>query len=409
MPVLPIIADAGSYRPCIQDLLADGEEVRNYWLDLFVAHIGTLAELPVDGDRLAGRPEWEAFRQDYLAGLAELRRDPARRGRLTVLELTQYREERFAAHGIVDPFADLKRRENDLALRMLPDVLRDIDATPPARRDERLVRGLFAGNLFDMGSKAAVDAFTESPAQERPTLAGAYTSQPAASFDFVATRDKVRPRPWPIDQLDDWLDHWASHCLRVEQTHGAHCSTPDAQHSFPRGVPPYRQALFFVDNAGPDIILGVIPFVRHLAGMGTSVVLAANSKPALNDVTAAELRSILDACRRLDIALAALLRDGRISVVESGCTAPLIDLADVTPQCCAAAADSDLLILEGMGRAIESNYDACFTIDTIKIALIKDAMVARILGVELFDPVFRFDQHDSPCGKPGAANLRQDA
>ena len=48
-------------------------------------------------------------------------------------------------------------------------------------------------------------------------------------------------------------------------------------------------------------------------------------------------------------------------------------------------------MLEGMGRAIESNFDAVFSIDTIKIALIKDTMVAHVIGVELFEPVFRFE------------------
>lgn len=35
--------------------------------------------------------------------------------------------------------------------------------------------------------------------------------------------------------------------------------------------PPHRCALFFVDNSGVDIILGVYPFVRELLSRGTEV------------------------------------------------------------------------------------------------------------------------------------------
>jgi len=374
MPALSILADPAAYRPCIQDLLADGDEVRNYWLDLFVAHLDTLAALPMPNGRLDRDSRWPALRRDYLAGLTELRREPNRRGRLNVLELTRFREERFAAAGIEDPFAELKRRENALALRALPNVLREIDAAPPLRRGELLIRGLLAGNLFDMGSKAAVDAYASS----------------SAAFDFAAMRGRLPARPWPIDDLDAWWNRLspASDCSRAEATPRPR---PGALGPGALAAGPYRQVLFFVDNAGPDVILGAIPLARELAGRGTRVVLAANSRPALNDVTAAELPLILDTCIEADSRLAELLGDGRITVVDSGCDAPLIDLAAVSPSCCAAAAESDLLILEGMGRAIESNFDARFTVDVLKIALIKDRMVAGILGVELFDPVFRFE------------------
>ncbi len=353
MPVLPLIADPASYRPCIQDLLADGPEVRDYWLTLFEEHVQTLAKLPIGGALLCDQQPWPAFRRDYLAGLAELRARPDLRGRLTVLELTVYREEMFAAHGIHDPFRDLKTRENELALRLAPALLREIDDAPPTQRGLLLVRGLFAGNLFDMGSRAVVSAFEEG------------------LFDFAAARAGVRSRPWPIDDFDAWA------------------------HRLGEARPVYRQALFFVDNAGPDVVLGAVPLARELARAGTCVVLAANSKPALNDVTADELHQLLGRMRSLDSLIDALLRDDRIAVVPTGCESPLIDLSCLTPECCRAAAESDLLILEGMGRAVESNFDARFNVDTLKLALIKDKMVARILSVDLLDPVFRFEPLNS--------------
>lgn len=350
MAVLPLLENPEAYVPCIQDLLADGESVRAYWLTLFERHVETLACLRVSGGRLDAQPAWPSFHRDYLAGLAELRREPAARGALTVLELTRYRDEKLAAHGFIDPFLDLKQRENRLAAEQLAEVLRDIDRTPWPKRGERLATGLFAGNLFDMGSRAAVDAFE------------------GRGFDFAAARKRVAPRPWAVDDLDAWIE-------RV---------------SGPR--PAYRQAIFFVDNAGPDIVLGALPLARALADGGICVALAANSEPALNDITAPELRGLLEELRTVDKRLDAHLREKRLMVVASGCASPLIDLSDVDPSCCAAAAESDLLILEGMGRAIESNYDTRFNVDTVKLALIKDPMVARVIGVRLFDPVFKFER-----------------
>ena len=58
-------------------------------------------------------------------------------------------------------------------------------------------------------------------------------------------------------------------------------------------APTYRKALIFVDNAGSDILLGMLPFVRVLLQQGVAVVLAANSKAVINDITAEELSALL--------------------------------------------------------------------------------------------------------------------
>lgn len=364
MPTLPLLAEPATYRPCIQDLLAGSPESRAYWLDLFVAHLATLGDLPAEGHRWRDDPRWPTFTDDYLAGLEALRRQPNLRGPLNVLELTRYREERFAAHGFIDPFAELKQRENAMAMAVLPGVLGELDALPPRPRAVRLAQGILAGNLFDMGAKAAIDAVAAHAASNSEPSG---PSSNVNGLDFAAVRRRLRPRPWAVDDLDAWLG-------RLEDP-----------------APPYQQALYFVDNSGPDAVLGVLPLARELLRMGTRMVLAANHRPALNDVTATELCSILDYCQYIDERLGAAWREGRLAVVDSGGAAPLIDLTELTPECCAAAAESDLLVLEGMGRAIESNYDARFTVDTIKLALIKDPMVAHVLGVRLFDPVFRFE------------------
>ncbi len=44
-----------------------------------------------------------------------------------------------------------------------------------------------------------------------------------------------------------------------------------------------------------------------------------------------------------------------------------------------------------MGRAVESNYDARFDCDCLKLAMIKDEGVASAMGAEVFDLICRFE------------------
>jgi hypothetical protein len=43
-----------------------------------------------------------------------------------------------------------------------------------------------------------------------------------------------------------------------------------------------------------------------------------------------------------------------------------------------------------MGRAVESNSDAKFGVDCIRLAILKDAMVAKRIGGGLYDCVCKF-------------------
>jgi hypothetical protein len=110
-------------------------------------------------------------------------------------------------------------------------------------------------------------------------------------------------------------------------------------------VSPYKRVIMFVDNAGADVVLGMLPFARELLRMGSEVggagthccwgllmvacrgasqlsdvvpsflmahacvhklqvVLVANSLPAINDITAAELKSVSPACFMVSAAIA---------------------------------------------------------------------------------------------------------
>jgi type II pantothenate kinase len=204
-----------------------------------------------------------------------------------------------------------------------------------------VVEGVFAGNIFDMGAAGSARLLMEG------------------KLDFFATRNKLARRPWLIDQFDAFAD---------------------------RARGGWKKCVFFVDNAGADFCLGAVPFMRWLARRGTEVILAANERPTLNDMTVSEVRDWWPRLCEVEPSLT----DLPIQIVSTGTGEPLIDLRRVSPELNAASGDADLVIIEGMGRGVESNLNASFTCDTANLAMLKDAHVAHRLGGKLFDVVCRF-------------------
>jgi type II pantothenate kinase len=348
VPILCQLSDPAGYRPFDWDLRADPADL-NYWLGLFETFPGNI-ERRLREDGLAGDDfdeRWRAFCEAYQAGI-DLRRAAPVRNDVTTITLGEFRQRMLDEYGWPDPYARLKKRENDLAAPLYPQVVARIDAAAARDRWELLLCGVFAGNMFDLGSPATIELYHRG------------------EISFPAMLERIPPRPWFIDDADAVIDR---------------LSSPD----------PWRQALFFVDNAGTDIVLGVVPLVREMARGGTQVVLAANSTPALNDVTIAELDPLLRQLASADAVLAELLGADQITTVASGSGSPLIDLSRISNACDAAAAASDLIVLEGMGRGVESNWRQSFKCDVCRIALVKDACVAKWLACDLFQPVCRFD------------------
>ncbi len=346
MAVLCKLADTAGYVASDWDLLSDPAG-REYWIGHFTQHTETMLHLcAAQGTDPAAMA---AFQKELLAELDRLRADPTSWGALTILSFDERRERLLRKHGIADPYAQVKQRENAAALGLMVEVLAELDDLTGPPLIEALVRGIFAGNIFDLGSLATIDNYHQE------------------GMDFHATRERQPARPWRVDDFD---------ALSARLLDG----------------PPYRQVLFFVDNAGADLILGCLPLARHLARGGTRVVLAANTTPSLNDITWDELQGVLDRTAQIDPVLAGLLTEGRIDTVPSGCGTPLIDLSDISDACNDAARPADLIILEGMGRSIESNFHVAFTCDVLKIALLKDEKVAQRLGGALYDQVCRFER-----------------
>jgi type II pantothenate kinase len=342
------LADPSSYVACPEDLATDAA-AREYWVELFKRHVNTLLEMGVAAEVARGAEAGavaaraDACRDRLYAKFDRFKESPGGQGRVTILTLDAWRDRLVREAGFDDPFVDLKNRENERMLPLLPEVCREIDALVGEDRLRAVVEGVFAGNIFDMGSEVTAKQFL------------------GKSVDFFATRGKICPRPWLVDDFN----------LLVERLVLGE---------------PHRKAVFFIDNAGSDFLLGALPMMRWMGQRGTRVVLAANERPTLNDMTVHDVRAWWPRVVETEPSIGAL----PIEIVSTGTGEPLIDLSAVSDELNRAAADADFVILEGMGRGVESNFEARFDCDALNIAMVKDKWVAQRLGGKVYDVVCRF-------------------
>ena len=344
-----LLGDPAEYAVTDPDLVADGE-ARTYWLGLFEKHFeDVLASAKITYGRTHSR-QIEAARRQFGEALAGLRDDPSADNPLGVVQFCRLREKALRDHGLYDPFRHIKTKANQTAAGQYPHLIRRLTALPAEQRWEQLIRGIFAGNIFDLGSAA--------------TMGYAQTE-----VDFDAVIEKIKPRPWLLDDFDDLA----------------------AMLPLAAGEPaPWAKVVFFVDNAGADFVLGVMPLARQLAAHAAHVVLAANELPSLNDITADETVQLVQELADLDDDLASYVQAGLFEVVSTGNDIPLIDLSEVSDELNTAADDADLVILEGMGRSVESNLDTAFAVDAIQLCLLKDPTIAARVNGEVFDCVCMF-------------------
>jgi len=348
-----LLADIEKYIAHDWDLTGD-HNGRSIWLDHFAGHFEmTLENAAVQYGRKAGK-QISAARESFLAMIQKLRTDPTAFGkRLDIMELCRLRDTTLRNHGMKDPFFHIKQRENASASKLYSQIVRKLHILDGNDKWLRLIQSVFAGNVFDLGSAATMHL------ADVPT-------------DFQAAVENVPPRPWLVDNFDRLAEDMMS--------------APPAK---------WAKAVIFVDNAGSDFILGVMPLARELALAGTKIVLAANELPSLNDITADETINVVEDLAGRDEDLAALISAGMFEVVSTGNTSPLIDLSDVSDELNEATSDAELVVLEGMGRAIESNFDARFTVDAMHLAMLKDEQVACRIGGEVFDCVCKYTPANS--------------
>ncbi|KAF6033841.1 PANK4 [Bugula neritina] len=246
-----------------------------------------------------------------------------------------------------------KQRENEDSLHLFRSRIQKLDQLSVYDKWMALAKGVLAGNLFDWGAKAVVEMLESD------------------SLSFDVALSKLQERPWLHDDLDRWLERMTSR-------------------------PPYRCVGIFCDNSGADIVLGIIPLAREFLRQGTKVVLCANSEPVVNDITFLELNILIKRIAADCPIISQATKDGGLLVMETGQASPCLDLRFVDENLCSKLVEleTDLLILEGMGRSIHTNLSTHFLCDSLKVALIKNNWLARRLGGgNMFSVVFKYDSN----------------
>ncbi|KAH9564934.1 hypothetical protein CY35_04G050200 [Sphagnum magellanicum] len=375
----PLLADPKNYEPNTVDLSDQTE--REYWLRILFGNLPDLVEKAVasEGGTDDARRRGDAFARAFKAHLARLREEPAAYGKLGLANLLEMREECLREFHFHDVYMAIKERENEAALTVLPDLLAELDSLEPAARMLALIEGVLAANIFDWGSRACVELYHSGTIIEI----------------YRMSRNKMK-RPLRVDNFEAFQKKFIG----------------SAGNEGSEKLVPHKRALLFVDNSGADVVLGMLPLARELLRRGTEVVLVANSLPAINDVTAVELPAIVaaaakhcDTLRRAATAGGLLVDvvgdDGLtedvaavpvLTVVENGCGSPCIDFRQVSSELAVIAQDADLMVLEGMGRALHTNYNARFQCDVLKLAMVKNQRLAeQLLNGSIYDCVCRYE------------------
>jgi type II pantothenate kinase len=277
----------------------------------------------------------------------------------TVHHMTLLREALVRDFDLGDPYGAVKRRETDLAVgRLLDDPAAWGLAKDPAPGPDplTLLARLTAGNLFDLGSALTQRAFREG-SMDLDASAAVMAGRIGALHEGLAeTILRMGWRPWLFGG-----------------------SAPAA------GA---RRLLVFADNAGADFVLGILPLCSALAQEWSEVVVAANSTPSSNDITAAEAREAV--ARLVPLTrLGDLTAAGRLRVVETGTGTPGIDLGHVGAALNEAAAGCEAILIDGQGRGLETTWGARFRHPVLRVAVVKDPEVARATGCPLLDPLIR--------------------
>lgn len=320
------------------------------WIDLFLNSIPSFRRRAESDDTVLDAPaRAEKFAQRYAEILEDLKKDPeSHGGPPDCILLCQLREQVLRELGFRDIFKKVKDEENAKAISLFEDVVHLSDAIEDVcKRMENLVRGIFAGNIFDLGSAQLAELFSKD------------------GMSFLASCQNLVPRPWVIDDLDAFIAKWSKK--------------------------PWKKAVIFVDNSGADIVLGILPFARELLRCGTQVVLAANDLPSINDVTYPELIDIVSKLKDNQGKLAGV-DTSNLFIANSGNDLPVIDLTRISQELAYLASGAELVILEGMGRGIETNLYAQFKCDSLKIGMVKHPEVAQFLGGRLYDCVFKYNE-----------------
>ncbi|XP_069676632.1 4'-phosphopantetheine phosphatase isoform X2 [Periplaneta americana] len=347
----PLLFDPSNYIPDTVDLTQD-TEAREYWLQCFEESVDKFVTRAIHSQphSMTAKERAQKFKEKYISRLHYLKHQPFAYGNLSVRSLLDTIEHCMKEFDFPDPYLLQKQMENEKALGLLGKRLQYLDSLEWFPRQEVLVSSVLAGNMFDWGAREVADLMENT------------------DFGFQEASSKIPARPWLVDGLDEWLDRLKG--------------------------PPHKCAAIFVDNSGIDVILGILPFARELLQRGTKVILCANSAPALNDVTHAELVVMLKQAGAVCQVIHEALNSEKLMAMETAQAGPCLDLSRLNLDLANAMMSQgvDLIVLEGMGRALHTNLEAKFTCECLKVAVIKNRWLATRLGGDMFSVLCKYER-----------------
>ncbi|URE41793.1 AT hook motif domain containing protein [Musa troglodytarum] len=157
------------------------------WIDLFLNSVPSFRQRAENDPTVIDAPiKAEKFAQRYTAMLEDMKKNPESNGGppdcVVLREL-----------GFRDIFKKVKDEENAKAISLFEGVVRLNDAIEDdSKRVENLIRGILAGNIFDLGSAQLAEVFAKD------------------GMSFLASCQNLVSRPWVIDDLDDFKMKWTT-------------------------------------------------------------------------------------------------------------------------------------------------------------------------------------------------------
>ena len=447
----PLLADPAMYVVNTFDITEDVAEMA-YWIGVLQDQIPTVMHKAASSEQNSKESLRRAahFGRTFNLHLCRYRSHKDPFGPIGLSDLFELREECLREMGFHDVYKLDKERENAAALEALPELLSEIDRLEPPSRLLSLIQGSLAANIFDWGAQECVGLYYSATILEM----------------YREARENLSNRPWRVDDLNEFAEAWLSNYDKSQKRE---------QYKVP-----YRRAMIFVDNAGADVVLGMLPLARELLKGGCDVVLAANTLPAINDITCSELQGLVskasEICPIIKAARSAAVSAQRTNlgkvppplgvmprsssatslkhlsdfktnvasvsgdmnpidtsesslptgmslldepiargyeldqkpvhtsrchacskpglyIVPNGQGSPCLDLSRISRDVADASAGTDLVIIEGMGRAIHTNLHVKLQCDTLKLAMIKNRHLAeKLFGGKIYDCVCRFDE-----------------
>uniref|UniRef100_T1HMW0 4'-phosphopantetheine phosphatase n=1 Tax=Rhodnius prolixus TaxID=13249 RepID=T1HMW0_RHOPR len=336
------------YRPYFQDLYGN-KRIRDYWVDCVVDTVKFSAESRVKKDPTGKLATiYPAVSKLLTEKLNFLGRHPYAYGPLSFGIIQDIIFQLSLEFGVFNSSYKVKTNEIKAAMNYLPKWLTYFDGLPTNERHTEIAKSLLAGNMFDWGSKEINLLFL------------------ANSLDFRLALKKLSGRPWPKDDLDLWLQ-------RMNE-------------------PAHKFAAIFPDNCGFDFILGIIPFARELIKRGTKVVLCVNVEPVLNDVTVYEVKYILDEISKICPIIGNAYKTNQLFISKHSRCSTCLDLRYVNHEFAELSPELDLLMIDGMGRSIHTNFDAEYQIECLKVATIKDNWLSKEITGQEFAAIFSYSR-----------------